>query len=221
MPSASGKKAIRAIEDVASLLNTTVEDYTGIEEVPKLPEAFPVVAEYLPLVVGILSSIKSHLKQKKTAEETEADTDSYSDIKEAAEEWRSLAKHMQDLFDTVSSDDSTPWIDRYREAVGSGDRLEEAMRDLLDGIRDIAKVPLISEDQIKELKEALKIVKRLPASLENRNGGYTFTNSGSGIQPIHLGKGEQNINGGSGFQVTGKGAHSTVNYNNGQKPPPA
>ncbi|KAH8667739.1 hypothetical protein BGZ61DRAFT_461099 [Ilyonectria robusta] len=128
---------------------------------------------------------------------------------------------MQDLFDTVSSDDSTPWIDRYREAVGSGDRLEEAMRELLDGIRDIAKVPLVSEDQIKELKEALKIVKRLPASLENRNGGYTFTNSGSGIQPIHLGKGEQNINGGSGFQVTGKGAHSTVNYNSGQKPPPA
>lgn len=218
MPSASGIKAIRAIEDVASLLDTTVKDYTDIEEVPKLPETFPVVAGYLPLVVGILSSTRSHLKQKKTAEETEADTESYADIKGAAEEWRPLAKHLQGLFDTVSSDDSTPWIDRYREAVGSGDRLEEAMRELLDGIRDIAKVPLVSEDQIKELKEALKIVKRLPASLESINGGYMFNNS-NGIQPIHLGKGEQNINAGNGFQVTGKGAHNTVNYNNGQKPP--
>ncbi|KAF7558279.1 hypothetical protein G7Z17_g119 [Cylindrodendrum hubeiense] len=219
MPSAATKKTIKEIERRISSIETTIEKVNEVEQGTTLPQAFPVVAGYLPLVVKVLSSIVSHLKEKESAEETEDDKESYLEMKAAAEEWRSLVERLDDLFDTIPSEDSSAWVDRYREAVGSDDRLEEVMRALLSGIRDIAKVPLVNEDEIKDLQEALKVVKRLPPSLEDGGKtGQNFINNGPGIMPIHLGKGELNVNSGPGFMVTGKGAHSTVNYN-GQKPP--
>ncbi|KAH7123261.1 hypothetical protein B0J13DRAFT_566309 [Dactylonectria estremocensis] len=217
MVSPSAKKLIKAIEKLIGPIDRAIRDQDDVAEGIKLPEAFPAVASYLPLVTKIFSSITSHLQTKTASEETEDDKERYAEIKEAVEELSPLTARLEDLFDTTTSEESSDWLDRYKAAVDDGDRLEIVMRNLLSGIREFAKVPFVSADEINELKEALKVVKALPASLADDNGGsHSFVNSGSGIMGIHLGRGEQNWNTSTGFQVTGKGSH--VNYNNGVPP---
>ncbi|KAH7131105.1 hypothetical protein EDB81DRAFT_807929 [Dactylonectria macrodidyma] len=217
MVSPAAKKVIKAIEKFLGPIDRAIRDQDDVAEGIKLPEAFPAVAAYLPLVNKIFSSITSHLQAKSASEETEDDKERYSEIKDAVEELSPLAARLEDLFDTTTSEEPTPWLERYKTAVDDGDRLETVMRNLLSGIREFAKAPLVSDDEVNELQEAIKAVKALPASLaDDKGGSHSFVNSGSGIMGIHLGKGEQNWNTSTGFQVTGKGSH--VNYNNGVPP---
>ncbi|KAE9375034.1 hypothetical protein N431DRAFT_438363 [Stipitochalara longipes BDJ] len=209
MQSKEADEVIRLLRRAISTIERVAEDCSQIEESTDLPKAFPVVAKWVPLVFKVLSSIRAHLKLRKAEQETQEDKDGYPELKQVAGECAGLAENLEKLFVAVTSTDTTPKIERYREAVGNGDRLEEVMTELISRVREVALVPLVSEDEVRELEQALAEVKQLPASLKEDAGGRnTFYNTSSGVQPIYLGKGNQNISTGSGAQITGNASNS-------------
>lgn len=204
MQSKEASEVIRPLGRAISTIERTTEDSVQVHEATDLPKAFPVVSKWLPVVQKVLSSMRSQLKMRKADQETQEDKDGYPEMKQVAGECADLADRLEILYGAVASADATPRIERYSDAVGGGDRLEKVMRDLISRVAEVARAPLVSEDEIRELQEALAEVKQVPPSLEeDASGRYVFNNTGAGIQPVYLGKGNQNINSGGGPQITG------------------
>ncbi|KAJ4267014.1 hypothetical protein NW762_003112 [Fusarium torreyae] len=181
-----------SLEDAITSISRAVNTSNDIDKATDVPPAFKIVAKRLPLVSEILVSFKSSFVQC---------PDIFPDLRQMADDCRSLGRDLDDIFDITKPDDSKPFIERYRSAVGQGDKIEDVMKSLLMRIGDIAKVPLVSKDQLNELKAALKEVRNAPPSLEDPKSGHIFNNNSNGIQPIHLGEGHVNISHGSGPQI--------------------
>ncbi|KAJ3542658.1 hypothetical protein NM208_g1951 [Fusarium decemcellulare] len=188
-----------SLEDAITSINRAVTTSSHIQKATDVPAAFKIVAKRLPLVSEILVSIKSHFAEH---------PDTYPDLRQMADDCRPFGRHLDELFEVAEPDDSKPLIERYRSEVGKGDKIEDVMKKLLIRIGDVVKVPLVSEDQLCELKAALKEVKNAPPSLEDAQSGHIFNNNSNGIQPIHLGEGHVNISHGSGPQInSASGGH--------------
>ncbi|KPM41907.1 hypothetical protein AK830_g4616 [Neonectria ditissima] len=212
MPSTEANKAISSLGGVISPINGTIECFPDIQNDTNLPKAFSTVFGHLPLVSDILSSMRLQLRQKKADEETQDDKESYLQMKKTFDECLIPAQRLEELFGAVTSDDPTPWIERYREAVNGGSRLETAMVDLLSRLAKVTKPPFVGENNLAALDEALDEVKALPPTLkEEPVPTHVFHNHGNGIQPIHLGRGHVNINSGSAPQFTGDTSGGTFN----------
>ncbi|KAK7428029.1 hypothetical protein QQZ08_005460 [Neonectria magnoliae] len=212
MPSTEANKAISSLGGVLSPISGAIECFPDIQNDVNLPKAFSVIFGHLPLISDILSSMRLQLRQKKADEETQDDKDAYLKMKKTFDECHVPAQRLEELFGAVTSDDRTPWIDRYREAVNGGSRIETATVDLLCRLGKVAKPPLVNEDKFTSLKEALDEVKALPPTLkEEPEPSHVFHNHGNGIQPIHLGRGNVNINSGGAPQFTGDTSGGTFN----------
>ncbi|KAK7422691.1 hypothetical protein QQX98_001479 [Neonectria punicea] len=211
-------QALRQLETATFVLSRAIESCGTVGDNADIPKAFPAVGKRLPLLAEILRSIQAHLKS--TTAEADQTKDLYPDIKQLADECYQQIPHLQALFDTISTtEDSIKKIEQYRKAVqgGGGKRVEKVMIDLLDGVSLVAVEPLVSEEQIKMLQEALDEMKKLPPSLadEDPSGGTVLYNYGPGNQFYHGGKGHQNHCSG-GFQVTGD--NSGARYTYAEKP---
>ncbi|KAK3346562.1 hypothetical protein B0T25DRAFT_552316 [Lasiosphaeria hispida] len=205
MPSAAATQALIAIRGAISTLNNTSDVCADIDEAEDdLPEAFHEVAKTIPLVEHTLQTIKGHIQSRKQKDETQEDRDAYQEITDVANECDARAGRLEKICGKVIPSDETPLMDRYRSAAGKGGRVELLMKGILEGVIALAKEPFVSEDQAKALREALKIISKLPPSLQEENGAHAFYNYGSGPQSIHLGVGDQNINTGQAPQFNGQ-----------------
>ena len=196
MATVKAKHVDIALEDAITNAKRAAATCVDIKDTTEVPEAFKIVARRLPFVSEILRTIKTKFSEF---------PDAYSDIKQMADDSRSLSRRLDELFETVEPDDGKPFIERYRQAVGKGEKLEGVMKELLSRISDVAKLPfaLVSSDELAQLEDALKEVKNAPPSLDEDRPGYNFNNWSSGIMPVHLGKGHVNIHSGNGVQFNG------------------
>ncbi|KAH6895901.1 hypothetical protein B0T10DRAFT_587447 [Thelonectria olida] len=198
-PSEEAKKAIKSLSRVISPVRDTITIYEELENTSDLPKAFQIVAKWLPLVADIFSSMKSQLENASGIQEAEEAKRSYAEIKCAADECRDMAYTLETHFETIKKAD--------------GKRLEEVMSDLLCRIDEVVEEPMVNEDMLRELEEAMGDMRKLAASLEDdEQKHHVITNKGNGVMPVHLGRGDQRIHTGSGPQFNGQSAQNTFNY---------
>ncbi|KAF4342048.1 hypothetical protein FBEOM_3979 [Fusarium beomiforme] len=183
-----------SLEDAICSVSRAMKTSCLIDESTEVPKAFTVVKNRLPLVLDILTSIKT-----KFTEHAEV----HLQLQKMADECHPFGRQLYLLLETATPDpdEKRSFIERYRTVVNDSDRIECVMKKMLMCLEAVVKVPLIDEDQWNELKAALKELKTTPASIENTLSGYIFNNYSTGIQPIHLGEGHLSINPGNGPQI--------------------
>ncbi|RSL49693.1 hypothetical protein CEP54_012309 [Fusarium duplospermum] len=177
------------------------------------PEVFSVVAKHLPSLVEAFSSIQKYLDS--TTEETASDeiSEKYPVIGQAARQCCDRISDLQELFEAVGN--SRNKTEDYRNAVecGKGQPLETMMLEMLQGASSAATLPLVAEEQIAALNEALEEIGELDASLgdEPASARVTLHNHGAGSQFYHGGRGNMNHCSG-GQQITGENHGATYNH---------
>ncbi|KAF4456677.1 hypothetical protein F53441_1233 [Fusarium austroafricanum] len=188
----------RRVETSLEYAIASIRDAIGtsnpIHKSTEAPEAFKVVAKQLPLVRDILTSVKSNFT---------GHVEEHSQLLQMADKCPSFGRQLDDLLDVVAAgpEDKRPFLERYHAVANDGGTIECVMKKLLLSVGAVVKVPLVTEDQLCELRAALKEIKSTPASMGNAQPGHVFHNHADGIQPIHLGGGGININQGNGPQI--------------------
>ncbi|RYP81457.1 hypothetical protein DL769_001970 [Monosporascus sp. CRB-8-3] len=215
---ATKSQVLRSLDEAAYAFKRTIKSCDAIQDVAGLPEAFPVVAKRLSVLVALLESMKTYLE---TGQETQEIKEKYTAVYQLAEVSRKQAGYLQDLFVAVTAaNDAVPKLERYRKAVADGDgtRIESVLKDLLERAVNVAVAPLVGDDLIKELQEALEEVAALKPSLkEDPKGAVTLNNYSEGSQFYHGGKGNQNHCSG-GIQITGDSATNNITSDNKSRP---
>jgi len=203
-------RLLGSLDDATRALQRAVASCAAVQDVKGLPEAFPVVANRLPILPRLLESIEMYLKSGQESNETK---EKYSAVHQLAEECRTQARYLEDLFGAVTATKhDMPAMERYRKAVsdGEGMRIESVLKDLLEQAIDVAVEPFVGDDVNKELQETLNEIAALKPSLKEQAGGHTTLNNySSGNQFQHSGQGDQNHCSG-GIQITGKGTTNHI-----------
>ncbi|CAG9982112.1 unnamed protein product [Clonostachys byssicola] len=215
-PETTKGQVLRSLRDaISSLKETTATCCNAIQENSDLHEAFLVVSRHLPCLLNTFTTIETHLKSQ--TEEIPEIKEMYPDIRLVADEYRNPVRSIEDLFESVKGVKGEERTKRYRAAVQEcNDRkVEGVMLDLLERAIDIAQAPLVSDEQIEQLRNALAEIRKLPPSLEDvTTGGFTMINHGSGNQFYHGGKGSMNYSSG-GLMVTGDNHNAHYSYSAG------
>lgn len=207
------------IQDFISCLGQAQQRGTAIPRLSGLPASFSVVNENLPLVYSEATSLgeklKAHAKMQMVAQDLLL-------VKEVATRGHEQALLIRKQFTAVtSSDDLQKNLARYHAAVcddGQGVPVEEAMQELLLVMKNLSSTPFVDQDFGTRIEQAARQVREAEASIPDdmpAGKGHTFYNTGSGIQSIHAGRGNQNNNYGSGPFVQGDAASVTLHSGNG------
>ncbi|KAL6892131.1 hypothetical protein GGI43DRAFT_196831 [Trichoderma evansii] len=144
----------------------------------------------------------------------------YQSINETMQDYGGHVSYLQLLFETVRSrnDNADLRLKKYKKIVQNhkGMGLEKVMLHLLNCAIRVAKAPLVTGKEIKDLEGALNEVTDLTPLSDDCLGGGTMNNYGTGNQFQHNGNGNQNICE-DGFQVNGNNDHAVYNYQARQK----
>ncbi|KAI0473869.1 hypothetical protein GGR56DRAFT_553450 [Xylariaceae sp. FL0804] len=194
----------QSLRDTAAAFKSTAEVYEGAEKDADLPAAFHEVAKVLPPAQSVVDSIQAQVSKRRAAKEKKEE-------QEAADRVHASATRLHEIFNqVVPPGDGGPRLARYRGAAagrgrGGGGRVEVLMKRALEGIATLTKSCAVDREQAAAVEQALQAVSQIPPSLEEEDdGARAFHNHGSGLQSIHLGQGDQNINTGPAPQFNGK-----------------
>lgn len=207
-------EVILSLSNLKSPLSDIVDLCRHIGKADNQLKHFSVIAEHLPALTGVFSSIQEHL------ESTTQETCQIRAIHEAADSCLERIHYLKNLCQVVGQSQNK--VDDYRKAVkdGGGKTLEMVMMDLLQYASSAAVPPLVADKDVEALNRALEQVSLL-LSLEGQHSGahVSFTNLGPGSQFYHGGKGNVNSCSGSALQVTGENHGATYNYGLPERPP--
>ncbi|KAI4861170.1 hypothetical protein F4820DRAFT_434583 [Hypoxylon rubiginosum] len=211
MPNEKTKaQVIRALKTATYNFTNAVNSCNDIQDIADLPEAFSVISKHLPVVSQTLNLMSQNLEN---GEETPEIKEKYTAVYQLAEMCREQADYLQDIFAAVTAvEGATERLEQYRDAVNGADdtRIESAMQNLLKQAVNVATVPLVDEDLVKQLQIARQEVAALRPSLkEDNKGRVMLINKAGGTQFYHGGKGHQNHCSG-GIQITGNDAHNHI-----------
>ncbi|KFY44540.1 hypothetical protein V495_03407 [Pseudogymnoascus sp. VKM F-4514 (FW-929)] len=160
------------------------------------PEAFRQVAARLPLVRTILENSKPEIKKINNKDAKEG-------LEKVLESCEKKVQKLNKIFRKVLPGDKDGRLDRYRKALKApfkGGRVEELMEGILKDAQLIATEKLVgiaTEEQVKELAEAIKEMKEMPSSLPDETGPASpasQTHSGTGNNILNTGSGYTNNN---------------------------
>lgn len=165
-----------------------------------LPEAFPGVLEQLPITQRVLDALKRRLNKRNCDRDSIEEQESYPSILQLVGDCNTRATKMESIYQAVVPGDPKGRELRYRQSTSVDETVEVLMKEMLVSMLQVSDSPLllIGESERKDLEAALEAVKRLASSLtEEEKSGYVYniTNSGSGLQPVHSGRGHQHIYG--------------------------
>ena len=215
------KDAASSLGEAISVVQRTSKLCDTLAGSTDLPEAFPVVASRLPVVIEALFAIKQSVTTISLQRGTRAyEEERYSSVARMGREIGTQVTQLETLYKavTLTDGDQGTKLAQYRMAVGKGERLEKVMKKLLDSLIHGSTAALVGEEFTSRLRAALEEVRRLPASLEDGDSDrHSFTNYGSGNQFNHAGSGSMNANLGNGPQITGDATHATMNFGSPQK----
>ncbi|KAM7203444.1 hypothetical protein V8F20_004038 [Naviculisporaceae sp. PSN 640] len=213
------RPVISNIGDIIDLLKSS--DFEEVED--GLPPAFKGLSEPLRLTKDAFTK---YSKDTTNVAAAEKDTTAAEKIKGSITFLASKAEKLCSVCRTAIRPDAedTPALARYKSAVESpDDRVEVLTRTILEkSLEHIAKEPYITAVEVQTLKDELKKVKQLPASLPENNaeaGQHIYNNNAGGTINVKHGPGNMNINSGTG-QIFDGGTFPGNLYFGGQPPPP-
>lgn len=188
------------VASVIGIIDGVKTVWDAVKDPKGQPEAFRQVAARLPLVLSILEKAKSEAKK--------LDEAAQEDLEKVLESCKEKAEKLNKIFKKVLPGDEDGRLGRYRKAVSApfkGGRVEELMEGILRDAQLIVTDKLIgvaTEEQVKELLDAIKEMKEMPSSLNDETGSVSQTHSGSGHNIANTGPGNTNNiqSGGSGSQ---------------------
>ncbi|KAM0514561.1 hypothetical protein ACHAPE_006857 [Trichoderma viride] len=205
-------------------------------KIPDLPDAFAVAAQHLPTLKTVFTTIHESIiaisgcnedqdynnkeqhqdNKKEVHNNTEEKLNKiYSDINDTMKDYAIHVTYLQQLFETVGgrSDNADSRLKKYKKSVqdNKGTGLEKVMLHLLECAIGVAKEPLVTQGDIKNLEKALDDVTSLSPLFDETPSGATMNNFGAGNQFQHNGVGHQNICE-DGFQVNGNNDNATYHF---------
>lgn len=190
---------ISAMASIIGVVEATKQVYDAAKDKSGLPAQFRDVASKLPLVHDILKTASDHVRKS----DLDIIPDPFASTIKACE---IKARQLQAIFNKVVPQADENGLIRYYKAaraIGKGGRVETLMRGVLEDLQLLSinhTMKVVTEDQVKELKEAIEAVSKLEPSIpdeEFEDTGRTFNNYGSG--PMN------NPIGGKNFFVQGSG----------------
>ncbi|KAF3765989.1 hypothetical protein M406DRAFT_356157 [Cryphonectria parasitica EP155] len=204
MPSQAATKIMICVSHILLSIDTIVNvcgpsRLKGPED-EGLPEAFPVVLEHLSTTASVFCAIKRRLSDRNCDKDSREQKESYPSVQQLVDDCRTKATKMATIYEAVVPGDAKGRETRYRQKTSVDETVEALMKDMLASMLQVAESPLglIKEKEQNELKAALDLVAKLPPSLtEEEQFGYVYhiNNNGSGLQPVHSGRGHQHIYG--------------------------
>ncbi|TLD26482.1 hypothetical protein PspLS_05242 [Pyricularia sp. CBS 133598] len=181
-----------------------------------LPNAFPVAARLLHVLMQLLRSLEKHPKTTLTAEVDIRETEkNYNTALDFTTSCQKQARCLEDLFEAVlpldASEPIEKRISRYANVMREEglDKVETVVQGLLRRAVKIAPT-LVSEEVLQEVRAGLVEVGRVEPSLPNNpKGMVTLNNYGAGNMMYHGGTGHMNHASG-GVQITGDHANISI-----------
>ncbi|KAM7203445.1 hypothetical protein V8F20_004039 [Naviculisporaceae sp. PSN 640] len=189
----SGAEVIGLISAVVGIIDATLKIYNAARDAQGLPDEFRVVAERLPLV-------KNTLQVARDGVEDNPDQDSVTSMKGLLKGCEGRALSLEKIFKVVMPPESATKMQRLCAALGTLRKkkdVETLMKDILADIELMASNHTLTAPTRTKVVE---IIHERSAPAQPATTSNTATNNGPGMQNLHLGRGDQNINTGSGPQ---------------------
>lgn len=194
---------IGLISGVIAIVDGTKKVYDAAKDTKGQPEAFRKVASRLPLVLSILQKAKTDAEN--------LSEDAQEEIEPTIIACREKAEKLQKIFYKVVRKDDDGWFDRYKKAAGTlgkRNKIEGLMEGILKDIQVVACDRLMgtsTEDQVRELGEAIKEMRETPSSIPNETAPINQTHHGSGHNIAYTASGSQENNTGNGsfYKISG------------------
>ncbi|KAL2048193.1 hypothetical protein N7G274_000104 [Stereocaulon virgatum] len=192
------------ISSIITIIDTTTQVYSAVEDEAGLPKDFKKAAAKLPLISKLLEDAETYVSKS-------ADKTIEAAFRPIIEDCKTQATALQQLFEKVIPKGDSRW-DRYVKAartIGKGGRVETLIQRVLDDLQLMtSKFPEATTSRRKEkLVEAIEEVSKMEPSLpDDFDQMPTYAYYGSGPQNINASNGTQNDNTGAGHQNTGTGS---------------
>lgn len=188
------------IGSVVSISDAILEAYKIAKDAQKLPEAFAVVSERMPVVQRTLLIVESNYRRN---EDEPAIRQCLTTCKEKAED-------LQYIFEEVCTVEKDGVLRRYRKALktltpGRGDKVENLFKDILDTLHTLHAFHMFKNlIPIEDLKAAIEEVANVEPSISDSTN-TTIYSSGPGAM-FNNGSGEMRAK-----QVYGDGNYQAEN----------
>ncbi|KAL6401588.1 hypothetical protein AUP68_15465 [Ilyonectria robusta] len=202
MPGNDAAEVKRLIAGTLFALQNTTDTCGDIDKANGIPPAFHEVFRTVAPVQDYLQGIKLHVAN------CNSDESFWQEIKPAIEGCRDNATRIDEIFFAVVPDGNGPRQERYRNAAGKGDRVEDLMKAILRFVVGLAEKPdfggEVAASLSEQLKKSLEHISALSPSLpDDVAGQYNFHNSGAGWMNVNTSYAPQNNNNGTGIQFNG------------------
>ncbi|KAJ4420461.1 hypothetical protein N0V82_004338 [Gnomoniopsis sp. IMI 355080] len=215
----------RTVLSIQSITNDYDQDSLKDTEAEGLPEAFLGVFVHLPVAEVVFKTMSSRLDKAQAMGRIFAeDKNHLANVQASVHKCEITVRKLDKIYKAVVPGDAKTRKHRYRQSTEGYETVEGLMKGLVGFMLEVAGSPLgiISKSEEQELKMALEAVSKLSISLEEEEESayvYYITNSGSGLQPVHAGRGNQAIHGHNMGGVFNGSTHvHSGNPGEGQKP---
>lgn len=201
MPGNGTAEVNRLIGGTLLAFQNTADTCRDIDKTKDLPSAFYKVSQAVAPVKTFLEGIKLNVVNRNSEESF------WQEIKPAMQVCRDNAIRLDEIFFAVVPEGSGTRQERYLNAAGKRDRVEDLMKLMLKAVVGLAEKPDLGEvarSQLEELQNFLRQISALSPSLpDDETGQYSFHNSGAGWMNVNTGSAPQHNNNGTGVQFNG------------------
>lgn len=208
----SGAEVIGVISATIAIIDATIKTYGNIKKDMKLPKAFQIVGQRLPLLLDTLQTCNTRLEPIKNS----MSADVCHALDHTLEECEEKARKLREIFEKVIPSDTDAWEKRYLKVVkrlGKGSKVEELMLSITEDIQIVVNhqaVKSVKPEQNIELSNIITEMKAVESSVQEESGsGMTFNSAGGAM--------ETNINQDKGNFVVNHGRVRDQHFGNGKK----
>ncbi|KAF6789025.1 hypothetical protein CSOJ01_14885 [Colletotrichum sojae] len=194
----SGAEVIGLVSGIIGIVDAIIKFHDAVQDAAGLPRAFREVANRMPLLKDTMRDVKRDL-------ESEPDPELAAALKQALEGCMEKSQALEKIFQNVAVGPEASRSQRYFSAVrtfGKGRKLEELMSGIQADMQLLAANYTIKASTRVKVTDVIQDLE-IPEESPRENPRVSVGNYGSGAQSIHAGKGDQNLNTGSGTQLSG------------------
>lgn len=192
------------VGSIITIIETITETYKRVKDAGKLPDAFTVVKERIPIMHETLTLI----------DESYRDSEDEPAIRQTLSTCKSNAEDLSYIFSKVCTDEGDTVIQRYGKALrslklGRGDKVETLFKKILDSLLALQVFHVFKNAiPVEKLRVALEELDDIDSSIADGNN-TTIHSSGAGAV-FNSGYGELRLR-----QQIGNGGYQaeTMNFN--------
>jgi hypothetical protein len=171
------------IVGIIDLLDRAKQAYDKFKDAKDLPKAFGTISGQIDLATSIFEDVENSAKQTAQADK----------IRGTVEQCELDAKDLNAIYQLVHEHMNDKWHHRYKTYVasmkdGRKREVEKIWKRILDGVHLLAAD--LGVQELDQIKNAIKDIKRLPSSLEDTGAGTMINNAYGqvGVNGVSYGK---------------------------------